>query len=718
LFLHEVRRSNLGEMVPQPTTSAKTIPKQVDDPIKSPAELQSIIRKLEGKLAKATADHQSMIEELQASDEEQCAANEELTALNEELQNANQQLETSQDHLASLNEELTRVNNELSVKIDELELKHADLENLIAATNVPVICLDRDFVIRWFSPSIQELIRVKASDRGRPLAHFAHGFLRDDLLPSADRVLERLEPLVDEIETRDSRIFKRQIMPYRSGDNRVGGVVVTFSDITGHKRAAEKLTDLNARLEKQVDERAKRNKLLASLIESTHDAIYVRSLTGRIITWNRGAEVLYGYSAEEAIGSDYLFLIPPDCRDEIEQKHALLHTHGALETFETRRKRNNGDEVVVSITLSLIRDTDENVIGIASIARDVSARKKAERMLEESESQLRAILNTAADAIITIDRHGKIVGANPAAERMFGYEENELVGQNVNILMPPPYCDEHENYLMRYVETGEKHIIGSGRELIHLRKDGSTFQAELAVSEAIPGKLFTGIIRDVSRRKELEKEVIEAEAREQRRIGQDIHDGIGQELTGLRYMAHTHAETLAKKGIEEAGIAQRISGWLELLQRNLRAVSRELVPVEIDAHGLVYALQNLASRTSQCHTVECELISQPPVVIDDPELATHLFRIAQEAVHNSVRHANASRITIQLECDDHCVRLMVTDNGVGIGRQQHASSGLGLSSMHYRAGLIQAQINITDAPAGGTRLTCAAPINQIAMNRS
>ncbi len=165
----------------------------------------------------------------------------------------------------------------------------------------------------------------------------------------------------------------------------------------------------------------------------------------------------------------------------------------------------------------------------------------------------------AADAIITIDAKGAIQSINAATERMFGYSASEMVGKNVNMIMPAPYRDDHDQYLARYQQTGESHIIGNGREVEGRRKDGSIFPVDLVVSEVDHLQLFTGILRDISRRKELEREVVEIASLEQRRIGQDLHDSVSQELTALNMMAADLTDILRSDPSKGAELADRWS---------------------------------------------------------------------------------------------------------------------------------------------------------------
>ena len=167
----------------------------------------------------------------------------------------------------------------------------------------------------------------------------------------------------------------------------------------------------------------------------------------------------------------------------------------------------------------------------------------------DSEERLRAILETAVEGIITIDERGLIESFNPAAEKIFGYTAREAIGKNIKLLMPAPYRQEHDGYLNNYRHTGHAKIIGIGREVTGQRKDGTTFPMDLSVSEVrlANRRMFTGFVRDITERKQLEKEIIEISNREQQRIGQDLHDGLCQELAGIQLMCQVLEQKLAAK---------------------------------------------------------------------------------------------------------------------------------------------------------------------------
>jgi PAS domain S-box-containing protein len=319
-----------------------------------------------------------------------------------------------------------------------------------------------------------------------------------------------------------------------------------------------------------------------------------------------------------------------------------------------------------------------------------------------------------------------IDSTNPAAERMFGYSHDELLGQSVKILMPPPYRDEHDGYIQRYLATLQARIIGIGREALGRRKDGSTFPVELAVSD-IDQHGFTGIVRDISRRKELEKHVLEIAAEEQRRIGQELHDGTGQELTGLTLLASTLVDLVAAASRSRSNgqttneaehsfieqVSSRLLNGLTVANRHVHQLSHGIMPVQIDAQGLRSALMELATATDGQQEITCCFACPGSVEVADNTVATHLYRIVQEALNNALRHAGADRIGISLAQQSDRIILEVSDNGIGFdppsGRPSETKPGMGLRTMEYRAGMIGGTLNVESNAQGGTIVRCTVP---------
>ena len=198
---------------------------------------------LEAELLSAREDLRITIEQMEAANEELKASNEEIRSINEELQASNEELETSKEELQSLNEELNTTNNQLQAKVEELEVRTNDLTNLFNSTDVATLFLDRALCIRWFTPSMKALLELLPSDVGRPIAHFAQRFSGGDLLEDARKVLERLLPSDTEVVDDLGRWYIRHIVPYRTEDDRIDGVVVTFTEITERKRREKEVNE-------------------------------------------------------------------------------------------------------------------------------------------------------------------------------------------------------------------------------------------------------------------------------------------------------------------------------------------------------------------------------------------------------------------------------------------------------------------------------------------
>lgn len=365
-----------------------------------------------------------------------------------------------------------------------------------------------------------------------------------------------------------------------------------------------------------------------------------------------------------------------------------------------------------------------------ALRHEEEQRIQSEREVRLREERLQAILKTAADAIVTIDTRGHIVDVNPATERLFGYRRDELIGQNVKVLMPSPYVEEHDAYIARYRKTGERRIIGIGREVAGRRKDGTTFPADLAVSEVDHLGLFTGIIRDISERKRLEEHILEIAADEQRRIGQELHDGTGQELTALSLFAGSLLAILKTAERSDIGgerqwnfddtayrklqrMATSLSNGLAEANRHVHLLSHGIMPVQVDAEGLRSALKELADTTDALGQITCHFEWDCSVDVESNTVAMHIYRIVQEALNNAVRHSGGDIITISLACLKDQIEAAISDNGKGLDpaakRTDPAEGGMGLRTMAYRAGLIGGVLRVERNIKGGTTVRCTIP---------
>ncbi len=331
------------------------------------AEAVEIIRRLEKEL-RATKDHlQATLEELESSNEELVSSNEELLSMNEELQSANEELQTSKEELQSVNEELETINAELKKKLEELDRANSDLQNLFQSTQIATVFVDRDLRIQKFTVAATEVFRLIETDVGRRIDDIAPRFSGGELMADIRHVLRTLSARELQVRLLDEPVwYIARILPYRTVDNMIDGVVLTFVDITGVKRAEE--------------HRAR----LASIVESSQDAIFGKTLEGVITTWNQGAERMYGYTEREAVGRPVTFLLPPGHEGELGPILEKLRRGERISPFETVRIRKNGALMQVLLTISPVRDTAGQVVEASVIARDITEQKRAEQALREA----------------------------------------------------------------------------------------------------------------------------------------------------------------------------------------------------------------------------------------------------------------------------------------------------------------------------------------------
>jgi len=353
-----------------------------------------------------------------------------------------------------------------------------------------------------------------------------------------------------------------------------------------------------------------------------------------------------------------------------------------------------------------------SVLGIGMVAlafflfeRELRHRNRADDAIR----RLAAIVESSDDAIVSKSLDGRIVSWNAGARSIYGYTADEVIGKSIEILSPPERLDEVK-YTMDRVRRGE-HI--EHFESTRICKDGRRIDVSLSISPIKDGRgnVIGGcaIARDVTVHKRLQREVLEIAACEQQRIGQDLHDGSGQELTGLAMMAERLAVELEEQSLPEAAKASRIVDGLEQALEHVRALSKGLMPVEVDSEGLMAALADLADRTSELFNMDCVFRCENPVSILDNQTATHLFRLTQEAVTNALKHGRARHIVISLTTNDDLITLKISDDGRGAPKEGNAAAGTGWRIMHYRAELSRAKLTICEGVPSGMLVTCTLP---------
>jgi len=465
-----------------------------------------------------------------------------------------------------------------------------------------------------------------------------------------------------------------------------------------------------------------------SVIESAVDAIIVIDSRGHIEEFNPGAERLFGYRKTDVVGRNISMLMPPPYRDEHDDYLARYLQTGHAKIIgigrEVTGRRADGRTFPLHLSVGeMAVDGERKFTGIL---HDLSERVKLEQRLRTSEARWRSVVESAVDGIVVIDAHGRIEAFNPAAERLFGYTETEVLGENVNILMPSPYREEHDGYIARYLQTGVRRIIGIGREVIGRRKDGSTFPVHLAVGEmSLAGEpKFTGILHDLSGRVRMEEELREQTSLA--RLGEMAavmaHE-VKNPLAGIRGAIQVIGSRLPA-GSKDAAVAKEVVTRIDALNdlmKDLLLFARppQPRPATVDLAQLLSMTVELISADPALKGLRVRVEGSAPPIQGDPELLKIVFMNLLMNGAQAMQGRGVIRVVVR-SIDGSC-RIVIEDAGPGIPPDvreriftpffttKSRGTGLGLPTAKRFIEAHGGSITVACPPEGGTTVTVHLP---------
>jgi PAS domain S-box-containing protein len=472
---------------------------------------------------------------------------------------------------------------------------------------------------------------------------------------------------------------------------------------------------------------------LLRLIDTLRDyAVFSLDADGKVSTWNDGAERILGYPEDEIVGQHFARFFTAEDREagvpaaELE----LAATNGSTRE-EGWRVRKDGSRLWVNVSTATLKAGGGEPQGFLKVMRDTTETRRAQTALQASEALKTAVLDSSLDCVIAIDRDGRVIEFNPAAERTFGYSREEVLGREMaDLIIPPDLRHRHREALNRIVETGKGSILGTRLELRGMRSDGSEFPAEVTITRVSGGErpVFAGYVRDITDRDRHQHELsrrarqvarlaeergrlvaqaLEAEDRERRRISQALHDDA---LQTLLTVDQDVADVM--KGSEPGEVLPRVREGLARAIRQLRDTALELHPLLLERKGLEMALDAIAQGAAAVGDFRCTVRVEPDAVAVNDQF---VLSIARELLMNAAKHAGASRVSVVVERRGETMEIEVADDGAGLppGRVEAAlaEGHIGLAILTERLDAIGGRFEIVTRDGGGTTARAIFPVD-------
>jgi two-component system CheB/CheR fusion protein len=613
-----------------------------DEPVAR--QLEEELIRLKTQLRASNEQHEFHAEELKAS-------NEELQAMNEELRSAAEELETSKEELQSINEELRTVNQELKIKVEETTLASNNFHNLINSVDIGTIFLDRSFRVAFFTPAARQLFNLIPADYGRELSDITSKLAYDNLLSDAEFVLERLQSVEREVRTTDARVFLMRVLPYRTAEDRINGVVVTFIDVTARKQTEEALRTSEERMR--------------LLIESAKDfAIFTFDRARRVNTWNTGAEAMMGYTEAEIIGQQGDILFTPE--DRAKDAPSFEIQKAADEGFAENERwhlRKDGSRFYGSGTVRPLRDGSERLLGFVKIMRDLTEAKRA----EQAKYFLASIVESSEDSIVTLNFDNVITSWNKGAENLYGYRAEDVIGKSVSLISLPNEIKVLLNNIQRVIESQKVETHDTS-----LLKDGQQMNLEVMLSPIKNAKNeimgVSTIARNTTARKQLEQQKDEF-------IAVASHE-LKTPVTSIKGYTEILLDKFQRANdLDNVAIMQKLNLQVDRLTNLMSDLldTTNLAEHDLKLHYTTFDLNEVLDaqiKQLQLIAVKHEFIfthDTPQTVTADKE---RIEQVITNLLSNAVKYSpNGGKVVIRTQKVEDGVKVSFTDNGLGIAEE-------------------------------------------------
>ncbi|HEY5956946.1 MAG TPA: sensor histidine kinase, partial [Polyangiaceae bacterium] len=354
-----------------------------------------------------------------------------------------------------------------------------------------------------------------------------------------------------------------------------------------------------------------------------------------------------------------------------------------------------------------LREERSLINAVASRIGEIVAKRRTDAAVAASHAKNRALLAAIPDLIVQVDASGQLLDFHVGGYTVLSGLLSGMVGRPFGSLFGDPngFHDSH-------LSDGSAAVFGALDEARvferHLAIDGRTHDFEIRLVRATETTML-GILRDITQRKRLEREILEVSCREQRRIGRDLHDGLCQHLVGIRFLAQALARRVPLDHEHWAKDAHEIARLIDDAISVGKGLTRGLLPVRLEADGLESALTDLTKHAERLFGVHCRMEADVRQVPIDADVALHVYRIAQEALNNAIKHGQASEVMVSLKRPTLLATLTVKDNGKGFVVGSDTAGGMGLGIMRYRAHMVGGTLDVESQPSGGSTITCRFP---------